>query len=105
MDLPELQGEPEDIAKAKAKLAAKDIGGKDPIPFLFTPIKTIPLIFLRAGGKGLVGSCVAGNDATFWSRSIEGAGDFLRARRPRRETNSEAESHAAITCVHFLTPM
>ena len=28
VDLPELQGEPEDIAKEKVMLAAKDIGGK-----------------------------------------------------------------------------
>jgi inosine triphosphate pyrophosphatase len=29
VDLPELQGEPEDIAKEKVMLAAKDIGGED----------------------------------------------------------------------------
>jgi len=40
---------------------------------------------------------MAGNDATFWSRSIEGAGNCLRTRRPRRETNSETESHATRT--------
>lgn len=29
VDLPELQGEPEDIAKEKVMLAAKDIGGEE----------------------------------------------------------------------------
>ena len=31
VDLPELQGEPEDIAKEKVMLAAKDIGGEEKV--------------------------------------------------------------------------
>lgn len=78
VDLPELQGEPEDIAKEKASLAAKDIGGPtlvEDTSLCYNALKGLPGPYVKwfldkTGHEGLVNMLAAYEDKSAHAQCI-----------------------------------
>ena len=89
VDLPELQGEPEDIAKEKASLAAKDIGGPtlvEDTSLCYNALKGLPGPYVKwfldkTGHEGLVNMLAAYEDKSAYAQCI-----FAYCEGPERRT-------------------
>lgn len=78
LDLPELQGEPEEIAKAKCRLAAKEVGGPvmtEDTSLCFNALQGLPGVYIKwflekLGHDGLNKMLAAYEDKTAYAQCI-----------------------------------
>ena len=101
VDLPELQGEPEDIAKEKASLAAKDIGGPtlvEDTSLCYNALKGLPGPYVKwfldkTGHEGLVNMLAAYEDKSAYAQCI-----FAYCEGPAPNPSSLSGRRTASSC-------
>jgi inosine triphosphate pyrophosphatase len=68
LDLPELQGEPEDISREKCRIAARQLGGAvmvEDTSLCFNALKGLPGVIWKPGGGGEGGFAEFGGRGVF----------------------------------------